>query len=385
MDISVSFDGTWMKRGFTSLYGVGVVIEISTVLIVDFEVLSKYCHACKLAEAKGMSDQDFFEWREGHRADCCINFEGSSKAMESEAARRMWGRSVTKHNFRYVEMISDGDSSAYKSVTDMNVYGEDIKIEKLECVNHAHKRMGTALRKLSKEERLGGRGKGRLTEAKCKDLQNFYRGAIINNLGDTESMRNAIWAALWHSMSTDDQPRHHQCPKGDSSWCFYQKALAAGADPPSHVDHPASTHLAKDVSMKLIPVYRRMSDDALLNRMRHGRTQNANESFNNLIWLTVPKTLFFGKMRIDAAVARAVLRFNDGALAVASVMNKLNIEFTEVSLKCAMESNKRRVTKGDKKSQDDEVRRRKFIQGQKFTKRINLEALEKDDYSEGMY
>ena len=62
------------------------------------------------------------------------------------------GRSVTKHNFRYIEMFSDGDSSAFKSVTDMNVY-DDVKIEKLECVNHAHrsKRMGTALRKLSKE------------------------------------------------------------------------------------------------------------------------------------------------------------------------------------------------------------------------------------------
>ena len=128
-----------------------------------------------------------------------------------------------------------------------------------------------------------------------------------------------------------------------------------------------------------------MSHDALLNRMRHGQTQNAKESFNHLIWLTMPKTLFFGIIQIDAAVARAVLRFNDGALAVASVMNKLNIEFTEVSLNCAMESYKRRVTKGDKKSQDDEVKRCKFLQGQKFTKRINLEAQEKDDCSEGMY
>ena len=61
--------------------------------------------------------------------------------MECEMVRRKWGRSVTKHNFRYVEMLSDGDSFSFKSETDLNVHVEDVKIEKLECVNHAYKRM----------------------------------------------------------------------------------------------------------------------------------------------------------------------------------------------------------------------------------------------------
>ena len=45
MDISVSLDGTWQKRGFISLYGVRVCIEDMTDLLIDNEVLSKYCHA----------------------------------------------------------------------------------------------------------------------------------------------------------------------------------------------------------------------------------------------------------------------------------------------------------------------------------------------------
>ena len=89
----------------------------------------------------------------------------------------------------------------------MNVYGEDVKIEKLECVNHAQKRLGTVLRKLSKQERLSGRGKGRLTAAKCKDL-NFYRVAIINNLGD--SARGMLFGQLCGTPCPDDQPRHQQ-------------------------------------------------------------------------------------------------------------------------------------------------------------------------------
>jgi len=30
IDISVSFDGTWQKRGFTSHYGIGVCIDLLT-------------------------------------------------------------------------------------------------------------------------------------------------------------------------------------------------------------------------------------------------------------------------------------------------------------------------------------------------------------------
>ena len=41
--ISVSFDGTWQKRGFISLHGVGIGIHILTGLVVDFVVLYKYC------------------------------------------------------------------------------------------------------------------------------------------------------------------------------------------------------------------------------------------------------------------------------------------------------------------------------------------------------
>jgi len=36
INISVSFDGTWQKRGFTSHYGIGVCIDIFTGLVIDY-------------------------------------------------------------------------------------------------------------------------------------------------------------------------------------------------------------------------------------------------------------------------------------------------------------------------------------------------------------
>lgn len=53
INISVSYDGSWHKRGFTSKYGVGCVIDVITGLVVDFEVLSKYCTVVSAKPKKG--------------------------------------------------------------------------------------------------------------------------------------------------------------------------------------------------------------------------------------------------------------------------------------------------------------------------------------------
>ena len=97
----------------------------------------------------------------------------------------MWGRSLQKNNMRYTKMLSDGDSVAYKAVVDANYY----PVEKLECVNHCDKRMGTALRKKAKEGKLGGRRHGALTANACTTLQSYYRNAIMQNLNNPEKMR----------------------------------------------------------------------------------------------------------------------------------------------------------------------------------------------------
>jgi hypothetical protein len=115
-------------------------------------------------------------------------------------------------------MVADGDSQAFNAVNGL-VY----PVTKLECINHAHKRMGTALRTLTKKEGLGGRGLGKLTKAKCLSLQKYYRGAIVNNLKTgVDAMRSGIWATFFHCISTDDEPHHDRCPDGPNSWCFFQ-------------------------------------------------------------------------------------------------------------------------------------------------------------------
>lgn len=99
IDIATSYDGTWHKRGHTSLYGVGLAIDMLTGLVVDFQVLSKYCHMCATAAAElGADSPEYGIWFEGHKKsdECNINYEGSSGGMEVRAAEIIWSRSVKK-------------------------------------------------------------------------------------------------------------------------------------------------------------------------------------------------------------------------------------------------------------------------------------------------
>ena len=47
-DIGVSFDGTWQRRGYSSLNGVRAAISITSGNVLDCEILSRYCKNCAL-------------------------------------------------------------------------------------------------------------------------------------------------------------------------------------------------------------------------------------------------------------------------------------------------------------------------------------------------
>lgn len=145
IDLFTSFDGSWHKKGFTSLYAIGCVVEVYTGLVVDYEILSKYCHMCTYTSNElGSDSPEFHIWYEGHKGECNKNFDGTSGAMEVQIADILWKRSVKESACRYTTILSDGDAKVFKHLTDEKIY--DTPIEKEDCINHVKKRMGTALR-----------------------------------------------------------------------------------------------------------------------------------------------------------------------------------------------------------------------------------------------
>ncbi|GFU23325.1 uncharacterized protein TNCV_2560021 [Trichonephila clavipes] len=102
------------------------------------------------------------------------------------------------------------------SCKEAKVYG-DTEVEKLECVGHVQKRMGTRLRnimskgiKLSDGKNISGRGQ--LTLKEVDSIQHYYGLAIRKNLSSVEDMKRAIWAIYFHKLSTEDNPQHALCP-----------------------------------------------------------------------------------------------------------------------------------------------------------------------------
>ncbi|GFX65445.1 uncharacterized protein TNCV_399961 [Trichonephila clavipes] len=235
--------------------------------------------------------------------------------MEQEAALKLWQRSEDS-GFRYTTLLSDGDAKTYQYLNTKEVYGPEIKIKIEDCINHVSKRLGTSLRKAVKEWRargvsLGGKSRGCLKEETIKKLSRYYQNAIHSNKGDVEAMKTAIYATLFHSISTDQKPQHFQCPTVKDSWSFFQAALARGEVPGPHVKHVKTplkeTHLAK-----IMPIYQRLASNELLQRSITCVTQNANESLHSIIWGKCSKETSATLRRVTISVCDAVCEFNFG-------------------------------------------------------------------------
>eukprot|EP00745_Piridium_sociabile_P031381 TRINITY_DN51922_c0_g2_i3.p1 TRINITY_DN51922_c0_g2~~TRINITY_DN51922_c0_g2_i3.p1 ORF type:complete len:130 (+),score=26.53 TRINITY_DN51922_c0_g2_i3:510-899(+) len=94
-----------------------------------------------------------------------------------------------------------------------------------------------------------------------------------------------------------------------------------------------------------------MSDESLLERMMTGATQNANESFNSLIWVYCPKNVFVGRPRLVSAVQMAVCQFNAGSESFAAKLKQLGLQITEKQAFHLQQQDRRRVRKAEKASE----------------------------------
>lgn len=325
VDVRVTCDATWQKRGHTSLYGVVVVASWDTGQVLDTEVLSKWCDECSQHRHIDPTSVEFLDWWEGHQAWCEANYTGSSGAMEAAGALKIWKRSVEKFKLRYTAMIADGDSSTYPTVAAAEPYGKDHPIVKHECVGHVQKRMYNHLKAAKAKRHVNNDGtvikmggKGRLTDTLMKQFQKYYGKAIRSNTGDAAAMANAVMAIFYHSISTDTHPLHFRCPPGETSWCKYKRAEAKGEPPPSR--KPAF-HL--DIAPIVKRVFLDLSSPALMERCVLGATQNQNECFNSLIWNRCPKTSFSSVVIVKIAVDFAVITFNSGQGALRGLLRRL--------------------------------------------------------------
>ncbi|KAJ4432440.1 hypothetical protein ANN_21059 [Periplaneta americana] len=220
-----------------------------------------------------------------------------SGGMEAAGMKLIFHRSQEKYGVRYVQYLGDGDSSAFKGVFESEPYGSGCPIEKLECVGHVQKRMGSRLLKLTKdmkgkklEDGKGIGGAGRLTKKEIQSIQMYYAAAIRQNVGNLDSMQHAVWAIYFHKLSTDAKHQH------------------------------------EPVMNAMKPTFRALAKPDLLKKCVHGKTQNPNESLNQLIWKRCPKTLFVSSTVVQIATLDAILVYNNGNVGRIRTLQELGFE-----------------------------------------------------------
>ncbi|XP_065830649.1 uncharacterized protein [Oscarella lobularis] len=405
IDAAVTFDGTWAKRGYSSHYGVQAALLNGRV--IDFQMLCTYCKSCQRMEESGV-DKDsvvYLDWYRKHLPICRKNYNGSSASMEAQGAVDIFGRSAQKHNLRYTTFIGDGDSKAYFLVKDM--YGEDHEVKKIDCVGHVHKRMGANLRnwldtnkKVVMEDLGRVSGSGRLTKMAINRLSTYYGYAIKRNLGNVERMKKDILAVLYHSClprnaedtgckqstktpseghvfqhdtcphSVADQ--HQYCPEGEDSWCRWQSDQATNEN-----RYHQSRCLPHCFFHELLPIFRRLSDEDLLDRCKDGYTQNANESFHSTLWSYVPKSKYRGPLLILAGTRIAAAQFNHGSKVFVQLLKEMKSPPGKFSVAAFTNLDEKRIASSNQKA-TAECKKRRVIRKERKAKRHDSQRRTED-------
>lgn len=374
--LTVSGDGSWQKRGFSSLLGIISLIFKHSKKIANVIIKSSYCKGCE--KKKGTEGTPEYEaWYEKHKEHCKTNHTGSAGKMEVDGICEMFWQSLEKFAVRYGFYIGDGDSKTFKFLLSTAPYGEEFIVKKLECVLHVAKRIfkraNDAKKILTQRRKAAKKDKAQtpaqktpakkvvkkkkvaitvpkvktqdLTIKLMKELSTNYGLAIQRHPDSVEEMRREIWAGYYHKISTDKKPQHSYCSE---SWCKYKKAVRDKTV--KSFKHPPA--LAEDVQEILKPIYEDLTKQELLERCLGGNTQNNNESFNNCVWAMAPKHVFSGKIIVQIACQTAACIFNEGFKPVLKIMSVMGVKIGPTAVQYATQRDRERIRVANRRSTD---------------------------------
>ena len=347
VNVAVSFDGTWHHRGFKSFHGVGVVMSVDTGDVLDVAILSKDCSIC-LNNKNADEDWKDQHAKSGKREKNC---DGPSTSMETQAARTLWQRSE-KRGLRYTTVLSDGDNKTLSALNELKPYKNVSQIEKIDCVNLVHKRMGAGLRSLLKGSKEVKGGKGGLTFT----MENTTTSKNLSEIETSvQNMQKRILANLHHSVyHPDPNIQNKYC---EVTWCPFIKDKETGSTSYSH-DESKKKRLPQSFLPHLLPLYERLSDKHLLTSCVGGLTQNQNEGFNATIWRKCPKERYFGAAAVKRAVHLAVVSWNSGRSSYEQILNALGIDSNCFIVKLIQARDCKRLSQSIKYVEQKENRKR---------------------------
>ena len=154
VEVAVSYDGTWSKRGYTANFGVGFIVLVESGEVLDYDFESKLCMECITAKQEACHVANkIWERSKTYNLQCkfmvvmVITRPIAVFGILMAAANRV--RSVrtptkapknTKHA-SHAEWKESHDSGE----------ADCCRVMKLYCIGHVQKKMGTLLRDMRKK------------------------------------------------------------------------------------------------------------------------------------------------------------------------------------------------------------------------------------------
>ena len=124
------------------------------------------------------------------------------------------------------------------------------------------------------------------------------------------------------------------------------------------------------------PTFLDLSNDTLLKKCLHGKTQNENEALNNLIWTKCPNV---EREVLEMGVSSAVINFNNGACGILNVFHGANMEPGYFTKMFCMKKDRERIITMNMKSSDGLKTRRKKLRA------IRKEYIDVNKEKEGVF
>ncbi|XP_076398191.1 uncharacterized protein LOC143266631 [Megachile rotundata] len=283
--IPVIADGSWMKRSYrtgayNSASGIGVIVGYYTRKVLFIGVCNKRCKICECAA------------REQKEPRKHVYFKNWSKSRAS---------TLEKRGLIYSTLIANGDSSVYKKIIDADPYNTEIRVKKIECMNHLLRNFCRKMKEIVKKTTTG-----------------TLRKAVENSI---RRMRTAIVKAARYrsneSLSTSTKIRNLYCD-------IYNV--------PSHVfgEHAECNKInyfcdgkSKENETNIVPQLKSMGVYQLIREILQPLTSHAEsllyncnnnpvESFNNILakYIGGKRLNFSQSGSYTARCAAAVLQYN---------------------------------------------------------------------------
>ncbi|GFV75844.1 uncharacterized protein TNCV_1757721 [Trichonephila clavipes] len=194
-------------------------------------------------------------------------------------------------------------------------------------------------------------GKNRLTDKFIDTITTYYGNAIRQNNSSVSDMRQAIWAIYCHYRSTDEEPMHHFCRIGDTSWCKYQKAVATNSA--SLFKHKDTVPIA--IMDEIKPIIAELSAPKLLKKVWGVKHKTLMSRSTRLFGSTAPKLLCVcvcgsSKNIVDIAVNEAIVMFNEGMTGRIKIMEALGFKIGHFTVTSAFKANYARIINAEIKS-----------------------------------